>query len=114
MSVVCKKAGYMESSNFAESGSEGATFGNIIAGGLIGWGIDSASGADNKYPEVLTVNLTPDTNSKQQPERASKTPVAPRRSEVSRKLATLEQLRKDGSITDEEYKKKRAQIIDGL
>lgn len=43
------------------SGSAGATFGNIVAGGLIGWGIDSASGSDNKYdsPVNMTLNMSP-------------------------------------------------------
>jgi len=35
------------------------TFGNIIAGGVIGWGVDSATGADNKYPESVMVQLVP-------------------------------------------------------
>lgn len=56
--VVCKKDGFSESRAYAESGTEGATFGNIILGGVVGWAVDSASGSDNKYPEVVTVNLT--------------------------------------------------------
>ena len=59
ISVVCKKDGYEEATGFLESGTEGATFANIAAGGLIGWGIDSASGADNKYPEVTTITMQP-------------------------------------------------------
>lgn len=59
ISVLCKKDGYQETTDYLESGTEGATFANIIAGGVIGWGIDSASGADNKYPEVRTIALVP-------------------------------------------------------
>ena len=57
--VICRKDGFTDGKGFGESGTEGATFGNIILGGLIGWGVDSAVGADNKYPEVMTVNLVP-------------------------------------------------------
>lgn len=62
MDVVCSKDGFTESKAYAESGTEGATFGNIILGGVVGWAVDSASGADNKYPDVVIVNLVPVTD----------------------------------------------------
>jgi hypothetical protein len=34
--------------------------GNVIFGGIIGLGVDAASGAMNKYPDVVTVAMTPD------------------------------------------------------
>jgi uncharacterized protein YceK len=37
----------------------GATFGNIVAGGIIGAGIDAASGANYYYDNPLTVPLGP-------------------------------------------------------
>lgn len=58
ISVECTKAGYQKISFINESGSEGATWGNIVAGGGIGWAIDSASGADNKYQEIMNITLT--------------------------------------------------------
>lgn len=58
ITVECTKAGYQKVTFINESGSEGATWGNIIAGGGIGWAIDSASGADNKYEEVMNITLT--------------------------------------------------------
>jgi len=39
------------------SGAAGATFGNIVAGGLIGWGVDSATGSDNKYDSPVNITL---------------------------------------------------------
>lgn len=57
--VVCAKEGYEDSTAMLKSGVAGATFGNIILGGGIGWAIDSASGADNKYDEVVNVTLNP-------------------------------------------------------
>lgn len=55
--VVCSKPGYDDSTVMLKSDVEGATFGNLILGGGIGWAIDSASGADNKYQEVTNIFL---------------------------------------------------------
>lgn len=55
--VVCSKDGFDDSTVMLKSGVAGATFGNIILGGGIGWAIDSASGADNKYDDVVNVYL---------------------------------------------------------
>jgi hypothetical protein len=57
--IKCNKDGYQEATYFNKSGSAGATFGNIVAGGLIGWGIDSATGADNKYDSPVNISLVP-------------------------------------------------------
>ncbi len=59
LTVTCTKQGYAPSSQILESGIEGAVAGNILVGGLIGWGIDSATGADNKYPNNVIVNMVP-------------------------------------------------------
>ncbi len=55
--ILCKKEGYIDAVYLNHSGSAGATFGNIVAGGLIGWGIDSASGADNKYDSPVNLSF---------------------------------------------------------
>jgi hypothetical protein len=57
--LVCTLAGYQEASINLESGYGIGTFGNIILGGGIGWAIDSASGADNKYPSSANVQFVP-------------------------------------------------------
>jgi len=57
--ITCSKAGYQDSTYMNKSGSAAAVFGNIIAGGLIGWGIDSASGSDNKYDSPVNLTLNP-------------------------------------------------------
>lgn len=56
--VACSKHGYQTAEFLNESGSDGATFGNILLGGGIGWAIDSANGADNKYTEIMNITLT--------------------------------------------------------
>jgi hypothetical protein len=57
--LTCKLAGYQDASANLESGYGAGTFGNIILGGGIGWAIDSATGADNKYPSTAAVQFVP-------------------------------------------------------
>lgn len=57
--IVCIKEGYQQATYYNHSGAAGATFGNIILGGGIGWAIDSASGADNKYDSPVNISLVP-------------------------------------------------------
>lgn len=57
ITILCNKQGYEEATFLNHSGVEGATFGNIVLGGGIGWAIDSASGADNKYTSPVNISL---------------------------------------------------------
>lgn len=57
--VVCVKPGYEQATFFNRSGAAGATAGNIILGGGIGWAIDSATGADNKYDSPVNITMLP-------------------------------------------------------
>ena len=57
--LTCTREGYQEASLNLESGYGAGTFGNIILGGGIGWAIDSASGADNKYPSSADIKFIP-------------------------------------------------------
>jgi hypothetical protein len=57
--MACVKPGYQMATYLNHSGVAGATWGNIVAGGLVGWAIDSASGADNKYTSPVNMTLIP-------------------------------------------------------
>lgn len=59
ITISCTKGGYQEATYLNKSGAAGATFGNIVLGGGIGWAIDSASGADNKYDSPINLTLVP-------------------------------------------------------
>lgn len=59
ITLKCSKQGYQEATYLNHSGAAGATFGNIVLGGGIGWAIDSASGADNKYDGVVNITMVP-------------------------------------------------------
>ena len=55
--VSCALAGYQPSTQYLHSGISSGVYGNIIAGGLIGWGVDSATGADNDYPSAVDIQF---------------------------------------------------------
>src|SRR5260370_10566940 len=62
ITVVCSKSGYVDATFLNHSGVAGAAFANILGGiltGGIAWGIDSASGADNKYEGQVNMPLLP-------------------------------------------------------
>ena len=57
INVNCLLDGYDPGTAHLKSHASAATFGNIIAGGGIGWAIDSAAGSDNKYDESTFISL---------------------------------------------------------
>ncbi len=59
ITITCQKDGFKETTYLNKSGAAAATFGNILAGGGIGWAIDSASGSDNKYDSPVDIKLAP-------------------------------------------------------
>ena len=60
ISVLCKRTGYQDAAGVLASEFQAMTFGNILFGGLIGLAVDAASGAMNKYPEMVTITMVPD------------------------------------------------------
>ena len=58
LTIICTKAGYEKATYINKSGNEGATLGNIILGGGIGWAVDSANGSDNKYDSPVNISLS--------------------------------------------------------
>jgi hypothetical protein len=59
ITIECEKDGFTKSTYLNKSGAAGATFGNILAGGGVGWAVDSAVGADNKYDGAVNITLIP-------------------------------------------------------
>lgn len=58
--VQCTKQCYLLGSSILPSGTEAMAAGNVIFGGVVGLGVDAASGAMNKYPDLFTVAMSPD------------------------------------------------------
>ena len=67
--IQCTKECYVTGSSIIPSGTEAMTAGNVIFGGVIGLGVDAMSGAMNKYPDMVTVAMTPDPACRQPPAR---------------------------------------------
>lgn len=57
LDVTCTKSGYKPGHLIAASHFTGKTAGNIIAGGIVGVGVDAASGANFHYDSPITVPL---------------------------------------------------------
>ena len=58
--IQCTKECYLTGSSIIPSGTEAMAAGNVIFGGVVGLGVDAASGAMNKYPDIVTVGMNPD------------------------------------------------------
>lgn len=56
LAIDCK-LGQSKGSNVFESSSNGAVWGNILFGGLIGLAVDANSGAGFDYPSTMLVSL---------------------------------------------------------
>ena len=56
INLLCHKDGYQDATAFLNSDVAGATAGNIILGGGIGWAIDSASGAASQNQQHPTLS----------------------------------------------------------
>ena len=80
--VVIEKEGFAPESIAVTKSMGGAVAGNIIAGGLIGWGVDAMTGAQyNLAPNTINVRLSPKAD---QPVSASaRWSLAPSRSRAS-------------------------------
>jgi hypothetical protein len=59
ITVTCKKSGFQDGVASIPSNFEGWTVGNLVFGGLIGVGVDAATGAINDYPDAFQVPMTP-------------------------------------------------------
>jgi hypothetical protein len=64
---------YLTGSGVIASNTEALAAGNVVFGGLIGLGVDAATGAMNKYADQVTVAMIPDQSCRrgEPPPRAS-------------------------------------------
>ncbi len=59
VAVTCRKRCYQDGVGIIASNTEGMTAGNILVGGVIGLGVDAASGAMNKYNADNQITMVP-------------------------------------------------------
>jgi hypothetical protein len=58
--IAIQKTGFEQQSVPVVKDIGGAVWGNVLAGGLVGWGVDAASGAQyNLLPAAVSVKLVP-------------------------------------------------------
>jgi len=57
--VRCSKPGWQDAASTIPSNFEGWTLGNLLLGGVIGLGVDAATGAINEYAHSFQVPMTP-------------------------------------------------------
>jgi hypothetical protein len=74
--VRCSKACYQEAGGILGSTFEAMTAGNLVVGGVIGFGVDAMSGAINKYPDQISIPMIPIPGCGQSPQMQ---PVQPQR-----------------------------------
>lgn len=85
----------------------GAVAGNILAGGLIGWGVDAMTGAQYKLlPSAVSVTLRPASVDNATTLRSVSNAMSP-----ESRLRQLEQLRADGLVNESEYQATRTAIL---
>jgi 3D (Asp-Asp-Asp) domain-containing protein len=103
--ITVQKTGFQPKSVAVVKDVGGAVWGNILAGGLIGWGVDAASGAQyNLVPSTVSLKLDPTTAGT----------VATGKSEQEdfiEKLKSLDQLHEQKQVSDEEYGKARLELF---
>lgn len=75
LSIYCTKTGEQPGLARAKSSTKGMAFGNILFGGVIGAGVDAATGAAYDYPTLITVQLG-STATINAPTKKDQTPVA--------------------------------------
>lgn len=57
MTIVCEKDGHEKGILKVESSTKAMAFGNVVFGGVIGAGVDMATGAAYDYPPLITVEM---------------------------------------------------------
>lgn len=152
--ITCTKDGMDTGSAIFESKAAGGAWGNILAGGPIGYAIDRSSGAGFDYPPSMNVemgvlNKAADTskqaaaasgNKSQQPPATNTASTSPNKEGMgsqaakptnvasttdsaattlptrtaSQELRELQDLRKNGLITESDYQKKKQEILNKL
>ncbi len=59
LSILCTKESFQPANNVAPSSTKGMVFGNLLFGGIIGVGVDAATGAAFDYPTLIPVFMVP-------------------------------------------------------
>lgn len=107
--ITVARDGYHTEQVSIQKVMSGAVAGNILAGGLIGWGIDASSGSQYKLkPDTVTVAMRPLAPGEVDQAIATGQPS------VEDRLRQLDRLKKDGVVTESEYASTKAELLKEL
>ena len=96
--VTIQKEGFQSKSVPIVKDVGGAVWGNILWGGLIGWGVDATSGAQNNLnPKSISVKLEPSTEASDVKEELQ------HQSTFVQRLNELDDLAENQKVTEDEY-----------
>jgi hypothetical protein len=59
VNVTCRKTCFQDGVGVIASYTEGMTAGNVLVGGVVGLGVDAATGAMNKYADRTSITMIP-------------------------------------------------------
>ena len=103
--VTIQKVGYEPKTVPVVQTVGGAVWGNILAGGLIGWGVDASDGAQyNLIPTTIAVKLDPVSSMRSSASAEDSAAFV-------NKLSALDQLHARKEISDEDYVKGRVELF---
>jgi hypothetical protein len=103
--VTIQKTGFQPKSVAVVRNVGGAVWGNIVAGGLIGWGVDASTGAQyNLVPVTISLRLDAD-------EPSGAMAAADDQAMFVMKLKQLDQLHDAKQVSDDEYAKARLELF---
>ena len=143
LSATCKKEETHAGAATFQSANEGAVWGNIVAGGIIGYAVDAGTGAGFSYPPTLNIEMIkgsvipalptgPQANAAssqaapgvitQTQSTGDNTTPGPARAAITpsnqinpaKRLDDLNNMLKKGLITPDEYNVKKAEILRAL
>ncbi|MBU1809071.1 MAG: PEGA domain-containing protein [Candidatus Omnitrophica bacterium] len=103
--LVFSKEGYQQQTVTLLHVISGAVCGNILLGGLIGWGVDACTGAQYKLvPEIVNVQM-------QKVEGNEATTFAPKALTTEDKVNQLKNMYDKGQLTKEEYEANKKVLL---
>jgi hypothetical protein len=105
LAVTCKFGDSSQSATF-QSKSNGGVWGNLIAGGIIGYAVDASSGAGFDYPPSMTVQFSENC--------ALAKASGNGKGDVESRLRNLNNLLERGLITENEFKTRRKKVLGDL
>ena len=111
--LTITKEGYKPQTATLTSSVSGAVAGNILLGGLIGWGVDASSGGDSKLvPEAVNVTLEQDKPVVDPLATKEPIPAPTQAQNLETELAGIDKMKDEGKVSDKEAAVLRKKAIE--